>query len=364
MRAEEIKPTRHQRALKMTVLKTLQDEKVKRRDTKWGLFFKFFSMSLGKKIVAGFGVVMIAIVVVVLWNPLVQKFGGKPTMTYAQEMLKLTREQFNALSPAERQKMAESIQEGALEEVWKEAEAAKDLEFYIDKKAQEIIFQDFIEFLEKTNPEYANHMRHDTRGPEDPLLRIRVFRFTDQRKNRVNITITSRSSPHEMSSNFANENSVFITPETTILLNRYTITPTKQRTHRTAEQLTTEEVSSIRQKFENRIQKNFPAIWKEITSASSTHFVIDSEFYSQTAKSHNIQMEFQERLEKLRRRSEQIISSEVIESSMDGGVNFEREGVVMLRYDLPDGRMGYVGTTIDLDFPERIISPLWIYRMK
>src|SRR5689334_15533121 len=102
-RAHELTPRNHQRALKMAVLKSLQAQRLNhQKRISVGLFFNVFSMSLTKKVVAGFGIAIFALAIIVGWNPVMQRLGFKnsgTTYVSAQEMLNQTIDNINSLPP-------------------------------------------------------------------------------------------------------------------------------------------------------------------------------------------------------------------------------------------------------------------------
>jgi hypothetical protein len=193
-RAEEIKPTHHQRALKMAALKALQNEHAKHRDTKRGLFFNFLSMSFTKTVAVGLGVLVVAVAAVAGWNPIMQRLGfdtSKTVHANAQELLKLTRGQYNMLTLEERKRLAETVQ-GSLEQIWQEAEQAKDLRFLQGSELQKILMEDThralgIEFSSST----VDLSQEIEKNFSANKLKQSVFRYTDDQGKIVYINLAT-----------------------------------------------------------------------------------------------------------------------------------------------------------------------------
>jgi hypothetical protein len=221
-----------------------------------------------KKLIPVVGIALCAVLAVVLWNPLVQKLGGKPTLTYAQEMLKLTREQYNALSPDERQKLAESIQDGNLEEVWEEAEKATDLRFYNGEEAREVIYKDSFNFFKKTDPKFAQFLSEDHISREFPVKEIytlHLFRFTDSKGRFVHLQIVTEKGTAQ--------GDTFITPQTTISVTRYDFSISSSSTIPLSSLSNSDQFGNIRSIIENRLKKTVPEVWEEYVAAPSIDFI-------------------------------------------------------------------------------------------
>jgi hypothetical protein len=125
------------------------------------------------------GVTIFAILAVILWNPLVQRLGDKTSLTHAQELLKLTREQYNALTPEERDRLAESVQ-GNLDQIWQEAEQAKDLQFLQGNELERISEIDVnraLGFQESSSTKKA--LEELKKSNSLPTIKESSFRYTD-----------------------------------------------------------------------------------------------------------------------------------------------------------------------------------------
>lgn len=328
----------------------------------------FFANFLVKRIVPALGFIVLVVSVALLWNPLMLRMNyaseQRKLLVHAQEMLTLTREQFNALSEVERRNLGEAMQdEGNLQKVWDEAQNASDLRFYTGQEIADILFKDRYDFLKKNDPDrledFWNESHDNSIVEEDGGERVtNLFRFTDKKGRIVYIKFLYGVPPK-----FPN---IVIVPEMRIEIERFEMQSLPERTARKPRDFTPEEQEHVRQIIEARIQKYLPDIWEEIKSASSTEFFIE---YGNVTRSSALHEKIRLQGVALGRDPDFLVntvhSKEIMEQEWyPGWYTQEREGRAFLGYELPNGQMGMVFADIDLDFLERVIFPLTVHHTK
>ena len=328
----------------------------------------FFSNLFIKRVVPAFGFVVLIVGLTLLWNPLMLKLNyaseQRKLLVHAQEMLTLTREQFNALSEIERRNLGEAMQDdGNLQKVWDEAQRASDLRFYTGQEIAAIMFKDNYDFLKKNDPDrledFWNESHDNSIVEEEGGVRVtNLFRFTDKKDRVVYIKFLYSVPPK-----FPN---IVIIPEMRIEIERFEMQPLPERTNRKPKDFTPEEQEHVRQIIEARIQKYLPDIWEEIKTASSTEFFIE---YGNVTRSSALHEKIRLQGVALGRDPDFLVntehSKEIIEQEWyPGWYTQEREGRAFLGYELPNGQMGMVFADIDLDFLERVVFPLTAHHTK
>lgn len=373
-RAEEIKPTRHQRALKMAVLKNFQAENAKRRDTKWGLFFNFFSMSFTKTLVVGLGVLVVAVVGVASWNPLMQGLGfanPKTTQVSAQELLKLTREQYNALTPDERKRLAESVQ-GKLEQIWQEAEQAKDLRFLQGEELIKISISDTsrafghsastTEQAEKAMKEFPSRTKDSAFRYTDPQGKITFINLSTYETLPAGLLLSSKTNIAVIKINatapivsFDERMKEELTPEKMKQLEEQAKVLTRQ--------LTVEQKQAMRQMMEKKLQKYYPDVFEKWSKAANQEIVIfnlfDNESLQKNMARSRIFME-ENKYETLRNNTEAVI----MDIDSDKTFNFTAQYAINVYFTDEQGKQYFVMDVFDSENPEKLENQLFIQRQK
>ena len=323
---------------------------------------KIKCMSFNKKIVTSIGAVALAILITVLWTPLVQRFGGtlsSDSRAYAEEMLRLTREQYNSLSEEMRNKLGESIQNGGLPGVLDEAAQAPDVQVYSDTQAEKIIQEDAKNYMKTVYSEYEDRDAGYAYIPPGERFsgeyKVFLFRFTDTHNRRTHLALFTKKNillPQDL-----------ITASTTISITRFDL---RDNIHypQFSKEVSVDEKLQAQKFMEERLRKNAPLIWKEISQAASVNFFESQENSGQ--KYSTVIDEFNKKRESSHDSEEVIIADEPLEIMLDtdSDSNPYRHVTYILSYYTKEGIKGWVSMNIDRIFPQNIIDPLEIDYLK
>jgi hypothetical protein len=158
----------------------------------WNIIRNSLSMVSAKKF-AMLGVVFMAVVAIVVGSgPLLTKLGvikNNQNVVSAHELLRLTREQAEKLSPEEKKELTKNIQ-GNLEDIWVEAEAATDLQFLTGREYWAMYFKDMQTYLKLDLPpnvtidDMIKEMQKTNQGEK-------AFRYTDPQGKVTYLSIVS-----------------------------------------------------------------------------------------------------------------------------------------------------------------------------
>lgn len=322
--------------------------------------FDLWSFMNIKKLVPIVGIALFAVLAVVLWQPIMKSFDGKSSRSahvYAQEMLKLTQQQYNQLSEEMRRKLGESIQEGGLKGVLDEALSAKDLQFFSDALAEKIMREDGKNYMKAVYPDYEDHDAGYAYIPPGMRFsgeyKIFLFKFTDEKNRRTHLALFTKKN-------------ILLPPDTivastTISVTRFDLRKNMQFT-KFSKTVSSEEKTRARVLLEERLQRSEPNIWKEINQASSVNF-----FESQEGDNYSkMTNEFYKRRERLKSIDEMILVDEPTDMILDRDVEFNpyRHVSYILSYRDKEGVKGWVSMSVDRAFPNNSTDQLEINHLK
>lgn len=375
--AGELKPLRHQRALKMVMLKALQVQNSKRRGENSDSFLSFFSMSFTKTLAVGVGITVIAIAVVVGWNPILQRLGfnnSKTTQASAQELLKLTREQYNGLTNEERKRLAESAQ-GNLEQIWQEAEQAKDLRFLQGSELQKLTMEDTqralgfelpsstVKMVEEMEKDLSNKMKQSAFRYTDPQGKITYINLSTYETLPKGLVLTSKTdisvvklSATRPKVGLEERMKAEYTPERMKELER--------KAQEMTQRITPEFRQKVQEMMEKRLQKYYPEVFSKWQKAKNQEINMHSLLDSDVLKEDPLKSKFyiipDEKREVLRNNSEATI----YEVDVNRSVKFETQYMVNAYFTDEQDKTYLIMDVFDSAKPDTIENSLFIQREK
>ena len=261
-------PLQHRRLLKRIVLASLHTNQNKSRaSSAWNVINNIFSMLSIKKFIAVGMVVVFGVAIIVGAGSLLFKLGvigQNQDVVSAHELLRLTREQAQSLSPDEKKELTKNIQ-GDLEDIWNEAEAAEDLEFLTGRKYWEQYFKDMNRYISPNNPIEIN-IDEVVSQMEKMNQRESAFRFTDSQGKVTYLSIHSGNT-----GNLDNNPNKVLLPHTVLMVVKYS---EKEKPVSLGDEQACEKIDTkILQDFiTERIKQKFPNVWNNLQNGSKIEF--------------------------------------------------------------------------------------------